>query len=86
MNKAVACIAAHPDDIEYGMGGTAILLKEQEYELHYIICTSGQGGIKGMEHGEALKIREAEQTAAADAIGAEVTFIRQMDGRLYAGR
>lgn len=86
MNKSIACIAAHPDDIEFAMGGTVILLREQGYSLHYIVLTSGQAGIKGKVPDDACEIRESEQMAAADAAGAEVTFYRQMDGELFAGR
>ncbi len=86
MNKAVACIAAHPDDIEFGMGGTAVLLNEQGYSLYYIVLTSGQKGIRGLGPEEARNIREAEQTAAAEKLDAEVLFCRQMDGELFAGR
>ena len=36
MAKAAFAIACHPDDIEFGMAGTLIKLKEAGYEIHYM--------------------------------------------------
>jgi LmbE family N-acetylglucosaminyl deacetylase len=33
--KAAIAIAAHPDDIEFVMAGTLVLLKRAGYETHY---------------------------------------------------
>ena len=30
------CVAAHPDDIEFLMAGTLLLLAERGYEPHYL--------------------------------------------------
>ena len=83
--RTIACIAAHPDDIEFGLGGALFLLKDKGYDLHFIVLTSGQKGIKGMSPDQALAVREKEQRAACDMLGAELTFMREMDGQLFAG-
>ena len=37
----IVFIVAHPDDMAYGMGGTAWLLKEK-YNLHILCTTRGE--------------------------------------------
>ena len=46
--KHAFAVAAHPDDIEFVMAGTLILLRRAGYELHYMniangCCGSGPG-------------------------------------------
>ena len=41
---SVMAIAAHPDDIEFLMSGTMMLLAEAGYELHYMNLSSGDCG------------------------------------------
>ncbi len=81
----LAAVVAHPDDFAHGMGGTSVLLSEK-YRFHVFCFTSGQKGIPGKGPGEAGAIREAEEQKAAAEISGSVTFYRQMDGELYAGR
>jgi N-acetylglucosamine malate deacetylase 1 len=40
MGSAIA-VAAHPDDIEFMMAGTLLLLKRAGYEIHYFNLLSG---------------------------------------------
>ena len=43
--KAAAfAIAAHPDDIEFYMAGTLLLLKKAGYAIHYMTLASGSCG------------------------------------------
>ena len=44
MTKRAMAIAAHPDDIEFMMAGTLILLKESGYEIHYMTLSDGNCG------------------------------------------
>ena len=37
-------IAAHPDDIEFYMAGTLLLLKGAGWEIHYLNLSSGNCG------------------------------------------
>ena len=43
MPNALA-IAAHPDDIEFMMAGTLLLLKERGWEIHYFNLSTGNRG------------------------------------------
>ena len=78
-------VGAHPDDTEFGAGGTIAVFRRHGQEVHYVVCTDGSKGTKDREiAGEALMARrEAEQRAAADSLGvASITFLRQVDGEL----
>jgi N-acetylglucosamine malate deacetylase 1 len=70
MPKRAFALAAHPDDIEFQMAGTLILLGKAGYELHYMNIANGSCGTA--EHGKAeiIAIRRAEAQAAASSIGA----------------
>ena len=39
--KAAFAVAAHPDDIEFFMSGTLMLLKDAGYEIHYMNLANG---------------------------------------------
>ena len=39
--KHAFAIAAHPDDIEFQMAGTLILLQRAGYEIHYMNIANG---------------------------------------------
>ena len=83
--RNILCTAAHPDDIAHAMGGTALLLKDR-YKFHVICATKGERGIKGKSMAEAAAIREKEEAAASAMFGAEVTFLGQIDGEVFATR
>lgn len=76
-------IVAHPDDIEFGCAGTIARWKDAGSTVCYVLVTSGDVGIEalGMTRARATEIREAEQRAAAAAIGVdEVVFFGEPDG------
>lgn len=78
-------IVAHPDDIEFSCAGTVARWIKEGAEVAYVLCTSGDVGIAepGMTKAKAAEIREAEQLAAAAAVGVkEVIFLREPDGML----
>jgi LmbE family N-acetylglucosaminyl deacetylase len=70
MNKRVFAIVAHPDDIEFMMAGTLILLRSTGYEIHYLTVANGSCG--SMQHDAATiaAIRRTEALASAALIGA----------------
>lgn len=83
--ERVLVIVAHPDDIEFGMAGTIAKWVRGGAQARYVLCTSGQVGIKDphLTLEEAATIREEEQLAAAKAIGVdEVVYLRYQDGIL----
>ena len=77
-------IFAHPDDIEFGVAGTAALWAKHGCDILYVILTDGNIGSHDPEMtAERLAdIRRAEQTAAADVVGARCVFMGEPDGRL----
>jgi LmbE family N-acetylglucosaminyl deacetylase len=68
--KRVFAIAAHPDDIEFQMAGTLILLSRAGYEIHYLNIANGSCGTVEHSKEEIIAIRRAESQAAAALIGA----------------
>lgn len=83
--KRAMVIVAHPDDIEFSCAGTVARWVRDGAEVIYVLCTSGDVGIDqaGMTKAKATQIREAEQVAAAEAVGVkEVVFLREPDGML----
>src|SRR6516162_6930699 len=69
--KVAIAVGAHPDDIEFYMAGTLLLLKKAGFETHYLTLASGNCG--GTEYnGPATRsIRNTEARAAAKILGAE---------------
>jgi LmbE family N-acetylglucosaminyl deacetylase len=78
-------IVAHPDDAEYLCGGTVAAWTRQGCEITYVVVTSGDKGIDSpeIEPQEVMRIREAEQLAAAKVLGVKpVEFLRRRDCEL----
>jgi len=63
-------VAAHPDDIEFMMGGTLIRLGKAGYELHYMNIGNGSCGSATMDAAQTVATRTAEARNAAALIGA----------------
>jgi LmbE family N-acetylglucosaminyl deacetylase len=67
---AAIAIVAHPDDIEFYMAGTLLLLKQAGWEIHYLTLSSGNCG---SAHGDAAttrRVRRKEAQRAARILGA----------------
>ncbi|GAB4265060.1 MAG: PIG-L family deacetylase [Candidatus Promineifilaceae bacterium] len=77
-------IYAHPDDIEFGVAGTATLWAKHGAEVTYIVITDGNVGSHEdtMTREELAQLRRAEQTAAAKIVGAKCIFLGYHDGLL----
>ncbi len=83
--ERVLVVVAHPDDIEFGSAGTVARWVRDGAAARYVLCTSGQVGIKdpNISLEEAAAIREKEQTAAAETVGVkDVVYLRYQDGIL----
>jgi N-acetylglucosamine malate deacetylase 1 len=70
VKKTAIAIAAHPDDIELMMAGTLLLLKQADYEIHYLNLARGNCGSLEYDAATTQKIRLAEARKAADILGA----------------
>lgn len=68
--KSAIAIAAHPDDIEFMMAGTLLLLKKAGYEIHYMNLATGNLGGTEYSGDELKKMRLEEAKAAAKILGA----------------
>ena len=68
--KSAIAIAAHPDDIEFQMAGTLLLLKEAGWETHYLNLSTGNCGSAEFGAAKTRRVRRAEAQAAARALGA----------------
>jgi LmbE family N-acetylglucosaminyl deacetylase len=68
--RTAIAIAAHPDDIEFLMGGTLMLLAEAGYEIHYWNLATGCCGSTQTDAETTARIRREEARSAAASIGA----------------
>lgn len=89
--KIAMVLPAHPDDAEFGAGGTLAKLARQGWAIHYVVATDGSKGTSdpAMTAERLRAIRRAEQLAAVEVIGAgraTVTFLDYVDGELEETR
>ncbi len=70
MSKRAFAVACHPDDVEFMMAGTLILLKNAGYEIHYMNVANGSCGTATLSKEEIVAIRTQEARTAAAGIGA----------------
>ena len=81
----VLVITAHPDDVDFGAGGTVASWTESGIDVTYCIVTDGDAGgfDPAVPRSEIGGIRRAEQTAAAAELGvSELVFLGYPDGQL----
>lgn len=71
--QRVLVVTAHPDDPEFGAGGTVARLTGEGKHVVYCIVTSGDKGSsdRGMTPERLVPIRQEEQRAAARVLGVE---------------
>ena len=82
-------VGAHPDDVEFGCGGTLAKWAANGCEIFHLICTDGSKGTwdPGTDPAELVVTRRNEQRAASIALGGkgEVIFLGWPDGELESG-
>ena len=66
----ILAIGAHPDDVEFGVGGLLIKEAEKGSQIKVVICSLGEAGTNGTPEG-----RKQEATAAAKFYNAEIEFL-----------
>jgi LmbE family N-acetylglucosaminyl deacetylase len=87
--KRALVVAAHPDDPDFGAGGTAATWTQEGWDFYYLVCTNGAkgSGDPGTDPAELVRSRQAEQRQAARALGvSDVFFLDHEDGELEASR
>jgi len=83
--KIVLGIAAHPDDLDVGAGGSLAHFASQGAAIHYFILTDGGKGSNNlsMTSAELTKIRRDEQQVALKIVGGKsISFLDYPDGEL----
>ena len=87
-SRALA-VAAHPDDVEFGCGGTLAKWAAAGCHIHHLICTDGSKGSwdPKQDVAELVARRQEEQREASRALGGsgDVVFLGWPDGELEAG-
>lgn len=82
--ERVLVVTAHPDDVDFGAGGTVAKWTNSGIEVHYCIITDGdQGGFDDTPRDQMGPMRRREQRAAADILGVgTIEFLGHRDGYL----
>lgn len=81
----ILVISAHPDDAEFGVGGTVARWTGEGKQIVYVLCTSGEKGTsdQSMSPEQLAGIREKEQESAAKVLGVrDVVYLRYPDQEL----
>lgn len=81
----ILVIAAHPDDIEIGAGGSVAVWTDAGAEVIYCLVTNGAAGSndKDVNYDELVALRKREQRQAADVVGVkQVIHLDYPDGAL----
>ena len=87
-DRALA-VGAHPDDVEFGCGGTLAKWAAGGCQIFHLICTDGSKGSWDPDDDQATLVatRQTEQRAASVALGGtgSVVFLGWPDGELESG-
>jgi LmbE family N-acetylglucosaminyl deacetylase len=79
-------VAAHPDDIEYGLAAAVASWTAAGKQVHYLLATRGEAGMAGVPPEEVGPLREDEERRSAAVVGVrEVEFLDFRDGVLVEG-
>jgi len=82
-------VGAHPDDVEFGCGGTLAKWAAAGCEISHLVCTDGSKGSwdPADDPAELVAQRQVEQRAASVALGGtgSVVFLGWRDGELESG-
>lgn len=76
---------AHPDDADFGCGGTVAAWADAGTQVHYVVITDGSAGDNSPNavRAQVAEVRQREQRDAAEVLGvASVTFLGELDGHL----
>jgi LmbE family N-acetylglucosaminyl deacetylase len=83
--ERVMVVTAHPDDAEFGAGGTVAQFAQRGCEITYVVVTNGDKGSsdRTMTPERLTVIRQDEQRNAARVLGVErVQFLGYPDGEV----
>jgi LmbE family N-acetylglucosaminyl deacetylase len=89
--RSALAIGAHPDDVEFGCGGTLAKWAAAGCQIHHLVCTDGSKGtwdpsadVVALAARRQIEQIEAARRLAADRPGSigEVHFLGRVDGEL----
>lgn len=84
--QTVLCVAAHPDDLEYGAAAAVDKWVRAGKAVTYLLVTRGEAGIDTMSPEQAGRVREREEREGAAAVGVDVLeFLDFRDGVVEYG-
>lgn len=84
--RRVLCVAAHPDDIEYGAAAAVAVWTAGGVDVSYLMLTRGEAGMDGSDPDATRRLRTAEQVAAGAAVGVpSIEFFDYPDGMMEPG-
>lgn len=77
--KKILVIGPHPDDLEFGCGGSLIKFSQKKFDITIYVATKGEAGAD-------WKIRVKEQEKSAGLIGAKIIWGSFKDTRVSFNR
>jgi len=81
--RRVLCVAAHPDDVEYGTSSAVAAWTAGGVDVAYLLLTRGEAGIDTSPPARTAQLRTEEQIAGSQAVGVtQVDFLDHPDGVL----
>ena len=83
--KRILVVMAHPDDCDFGAGGTIAQWTSNGIEVSYCIITNGDQGGEASQFSleEMAQVRQREQREAGKVLGvSNVTYLNYRDGHL----
>ena len=87
--RRALAVAAHPDDVEFGCGGTLAKWAAAGCSINHVICTDGSKGTWDVDADltQLVATRQEEQRQAARILGGsdDVVFLGWHDGELEDG-
>lgn len=84
--ERVLFVVAHPDDPDFSAGGSTACWVRDGAQVTYVIVTDGSKGSNDpqLTGEELIKVRQAEQRAAAQILGVSaVVFLGYPDGQVF---
>ena len=79
----IIAIGAHPDDCDFGVGGTAALYAKLGHKVKFLALTNGDAGHQDMGGGVLGKRRRAEAQKAGEILGIEYQVLDNHDAELF---
>jgi LmbE family N-acetylglucosaminyl deacetylase len=82
----ILAIGAHPDDIEYGCGGTVTLYGQKGHDVYLFVATDGSmggdAGVRRREQEDSKLVMGARRIFWGDYRDTEVPYNRELIGRI----